>query len=827
MNKKSYRFWAGFLAIMLTICSVSIANPPSTFDLRDFGGNNYVSAVRSQSGGTCWTHGAMASMESNLLMTGNWSAAGEIGEPDLAEYHLDWWNGFNQHNNDDIDPPEGSGLTVHYGGDYLITAAYLSRGEGAVRDIDGQSFENPPARFDLDYHYYYIRDIEWYYVHENLGGIGLIKYKIMTEGAIGTSMLANAGYTSPGFVHYVPPSGPDEPNHAVAIIGWDDSKVTQAPYPGAWLCKNSWGINWGFDGYFWISYYDKHCGHQPGMAAVSFQNIEPMQYDLFHYHDYHGWRDTKIDCSEAFNAFTVERNEELQAVSFYTAVDNVDFTVRIYSTFSGGELSNELTSKNGFIEYTGFHTINLDDSLEFKQGDELYIYLELSAGGQPYDRTSDVPLLLGADYRTMVESSAKPGESYYRDGGVWLDLYGFNNTANFCIKGLGIEASMKVGPADDFKSEGPSGGPFAPSITDYYFKHKYRNPIKYEVTLDPPVDWITISGDFAGELAPYDTGHVTVEINSNAESLCQGLHSTILRFKNLDDNIDDAVRVIQLIVGTASPQYEWMLDFNPGWTTEGEWAYGQPTGEGGFLVFGIDPTSGHTGDSVYGYNLEGNYPGDLPETHLTSPAIDCSKFLKTRLKFWRWLGIDVGGKAHVGVSTDGTTWTTIWSNYQSWDSSWTQEDIDISSIVDSQSTVWLRWTMMAENAIHPMGGWNIDDIQLYAIYDSVTGDITDIEENSEPVLPSSYSLSQNYPNPFNPTTSISFHLPRTTDVKLEIFNIIGQRVTTLLDGEFKAGDHIVRWDGKNSNDQPVASGIYLYRLRAKDFVATKKMVMLK
>ncbi len=829
-----WRLLASLFIIIIVFRGTSSAEPPSSFDLRNYDGQNYVSSVKSQQGGTCWTHGAMAAMESNLMMTGNWTAAGEAGEPNLAEYHLDWWNGFNQFNNDDLDPPTGSGLTVHQGGDYLITAAYLSRGEGAVRDIDGQSYSTPPERFSLSYHFYYVRDIEWFNVGDNLENMNLIKEKIMNYGAVGTAMLADMSYLNLDNTFYIPPDGPNNPNHAIAIVGWDDGKeVYRAPDSGAWLCKNSWGTGWGEGGYFWISYYDKHTGHTPFMGAVSFQNIEPMKYDLFHYHDYHGWRKTKSDCSEAFNAFEAERNEELQAVSFYTAADSVNYVVKIYNDFSGGELLNELTSISGFIEFTGLHTFNLIDSLQFKQGDRFYIYLQLSNGGQPYDATSDVPLLLGADYRVMVQSTASPGESYYYDGG-WQDLHDFDSTANFCIKGLGIEASMKVGPTDNLESEGPTGGPFTPSDKTYFFRHKYREPIKYEVVMDPPVDWITLVGDVAGDLPAYDTAEVTVQINSEAESLTQGLYSTTLHFRNLDDDVDDASRMIQLVIGTPTVQHEWMLDTDPGWACEGEWQFGQPGGCGGSFGFGADPTSGHTGPNVYGYNLDilhdtvfCNYPPNLPPTHLTTPAIDCSMYLKTHLNFWRWLGVDVGGWATVEVSNDSVNWATVWSESQSYDSSWWQEDIDISAIADSQSTVYLRWTMSVENALYTFGGWNIDDIGIYAIFDSAGAEPTDVNENADNVLPSEYELKQNYPNPFNPTTIISFSLPRTSNVRLEIYNVLGQRVSTLIDGELKAGDHDISWDGQNAFGQPVATGIYFYRLKAGEFVGTKKMILLK
>ena len=89
-------------------------------------------------------------------------------------------------------------------------------------------------------------------------------------------------------------------------------------------------------------------------------------------------------------------------------------------------------------------------------------------------------------------------------------------------------------------------------------------------------------------------------------------------------------------------------------------------------------------------------------------------------------------------------------------------------------------------------------------------------------LPVHFGLAQNYPNPFNPTTEISFSLPKPVKVVLEIFNIQGQKVDVLESGSLSAGTHTITWDASTKN-----SGIYFYRLTAGEFVATKKMVLLK
>jgi len=103
------------------------------------------------------------------------------------------------------------------------------------------------------------------------------------------------------------------------------------------------------------------------------------------------------------------------------------------------------------------------------------------------------------------------------------------------------------------------------------------------------------------------------------------------------------------------------------------------------------------------------------------------------------------------------------------------------------------------------------------------GNPTDVnDDNRTRVLPEQYRLSQNYPNPFNPSTDISFSLPKAEHIKLEIYNIMGQKVSTLVNEYKKAGVYTVSW-----NANKVASGIYFYRLTAGEFIQTKKMMFLK
>ncbi|MBD3168860.1 MAG: T9SS type A sorting domain-containing protein [candidate division Zixibacteria bacterium] len=91
----------------------------------------------------------------------------------------------------------------------------------------------------------------------------------------------------------------------------------------------------------------------------------------------------------------------------------------------------------------------------------------------------------------------------------------------------------------------------------------------------------------------------------------------------------------------------------------------------------------------------------------------------------------------------------------------------------------------------------------------------------------SHELDQNYPNPFNAQTQINYDLSYPSDIKVEIYDILGRLVRTLESGAKTAGPHTILWDGKNESGQSVAAGIYFYRLTGPDFAVTKRMTLLK
>jgi hypothetical protein len=100
-------------------------------------------------------------------------------------------------------------------------------------------------------------------------------------------------------------------------------------------------------------------------------------------------------------------------------------------------------------------------------------------------------------------------------------------------------------------------------------------------------------------------------------------------------------------------------------------------------------------------------------------------------------------------------------------------------------------------------------------------------EQAKDKAPIAYQIYQNYPNPFNPETAIEFQLPQPSEIEISIFNLQGQKITTLVNSNLSAGEHKVAWNGTDESGRAVTSGVYLCQMRAGDRVETKKLLLLR
>ncbi|MBU2493993.1 MAG: T9SS type A sorting domain-containing protein, partial [Bacteroidetes bacterium] len=125
-------------------------------------------------------------------------------------------------------------------------------------------------------------------------------------------------------------------------------------------------------------------------------------------------------------------------------------------------------------------------------------------------------------------------------------------------------------------------------------------------------------------------------------------------------------------------------------------------------------------------------------------------------------------------------------------------------------------------AFNPADGIWTENWTALSKYGFTPSTTVDVNEDQMVGVPSNYSLDQNYPNPFNPATTIRFAVPEAANVKLRVFNILGQQVAELINGFRNAGTYNINWNAEN-----VSSGVYIYRLEAGSNVITKKMTLLK
>jgi hypothetical protein len=262
-----------------------------------------------------------------------------------------------------------------------------------------------------------------------------------------------------------------------------------------------------------------------------------------------------------------------------------------------------------------------------------------------------------------------------------------------------------------------------------------------------------------------------------------------------------------------------------GWTHGGDgdnWEWGIPAS---------GPTQTHSGDKCWGTNLDGSYQS-LAKSWLLSPPIDLRDLSCAYLSVWIWNWLQEGEWGEnidflwMDITQDGSTFTPLCSRLCGVNDNpvipviggWNRLVLNLHRYIGS--TVQIRFLLYSDATEVQLGSY-IDDFTVYGRPMSTTA----VYETNKTVT--AFDLSDNFPNPFNNQTLISFQIPRETQVRLEIYDVLGQKIRTLVNERKVKGSYTVSWDGKNDRNQIVSSGIYLYSLQVNDQIKTRKMMLLR
>ena len=417
--------------------SVTTASPSSRFDLRTTG---KLTPVRDQEGcGACWAFSTYGSLESTNLPSTQW---------DFSENHLKNTHGFD--------------LSACQGGNYQMSTAYLARWSGAVNEASDPYSASSSISFQNEPVVQHIQEVT--YLPSRTGPLdnGLTKQMLQQYGALYSQIRWESGYYSknPATYYY---SGSSRPNHAIVIVGWDDSYSkykfsTIPPGDGAFIVRNSWGEDWGDDGYFYVSYYDSWIGK----PSIQYYSEDTDNYDLVYQYDPLGWVisfGTGSDTAYFANIFTATHAEELVATSFYTTTPNSAYQIEVYKDVTSSPIgSTPSIVQTGSISYAGYHTIDLKSPVTLEKGQKFSIVVKLKTPGYNYPVAIEYPY---SGYSTLATALA--GESWVSNDGIkWSDLSILFQNTNVCLKAFTHITDAQTTPIPTWN---PIPVPTTPSTT--------------------------------------------------------------------------------------------------------------------------------------------------------------------------------------------------------------------------------------------------------------------------------------------------------------------------------------------------------------------------
>ena len=443
---------------------------PSRYDLRDYG---RVTDVKNQAPyGTCWAFGAMSAIESNYISQ---NLSFIEGTPDLSELHLAWFAYKDPiAGNSYVIAPSGalgSDKILDQGGNYTMSIAYLSRMSGPVKE-DNLKYENASNMNNLS------QDPKSYFPIENRAQvINLIKENIVENGGISANYYAGTGATSPNssVVAYFDNTHDDEIDHNVTIIGWDDNfdRTNFATYPeknGAWIVKNSWGKNWGNNGYFYMSY-------EQYIEDIVSYSVKENTDGIKHYgHDALGYIN-HFSRVWAANVFKTESwNEGIKEVGLYTTSYNTSFDIYIFNLGTEtpekptpNEIDEPLYIEKGVeIMYPGYHNIELDKLIPLSKDHYFSVIVRMRSNYsyptsvETYSENFSEPVInTGETWFAKGSSEILTSDMVWDDGanGVTFSNNTLPTPMNACIKAFtvplipeGIEINAENFPDVNFMS---------------------------------------------------------------------------------------------------------------------------------------------------------------------------------------------------------------------------------------------------------------------------------------------------------------------------------------------------------------------------------------
>ena len=424
---------------------------PTKYDLRNVGGNNYVTSVKNQNPyGTCWAHASIGAIESNLLKKG-------LGTYDLSEAHLAWFTFRNTSSNKHKtyeNLSDNLATVFNHGGSAFNATTIFARLEGPTTETEAP-YPNKPTKSTPESYTRPVRLRDAYYLALSSGTINInnstearniVKKRIMDNGAVVASFYAGAGATSGSGTstvsYYDNSSNSTTPNHAIILVGWDDSysssKFSTNPgMNGAWLVKNSWGTSWGDGGYFWMSYAQYLTDGTAFIAEKADPNMKVYDNSPLGWGGTWGYSSSPIYTA---NVFKSERdNEKLTEVGFFTADNNVTYDIDVYTSTSTSMPSNPITGSSvskmsGTMPYAGWHVVTLNTPVALTKGNYFSVVVTFKNRG-----TAPVEMNDGATKNAVIEA----GSFFSPNGTSWIT--GTSQSVNATVKAFTVTGSSSGG----------------------------------------------------------------------------------------------------------------------------------------------------------------------------------------------------------------------------------------------------------------------------------------------------------------------------------------------------------------------------------------------